>query len=67
MPRPLHLRVDREPVAMTALDTLAARHFLSVYDATYLELALRRSLPLATLDEALQKAMADAGVARAEL
>lgn len=63
----LRLRVDREPVAMAALDDLAARHALSVYDATYLELALRRNLPLATADAALLKAMAAAGVARAEL
>ena len=48
----LRLRVDRDPVAMTTLDTLAARHGLSAYDASFLELALRRSLPLATLDEA---------------
>jgi predicted nucleic acid-binding protein len=52
---------------MTTLDALAARHGLSAYDAAYLELALRRALPLATLDEALQKAMAGAGIARAEL
>lgn len=58
--------VDREPVAMTALDDLAARHALSAYDATYLELALRRALPLATHDAALLKAMAAVGVARAE-
>lgn len=35
---------------------LADRHKLTVYDATYLELALRRSLPLATLDRDLRKA-----------
>ena len=63
----LRLRVDREAVAMTALDDLPARHALSAYDAVYLELALRRSLPLATTDAALPKAMAAAGVARAEL
>jgi predicted nucleic acid-binding protein len=51
---------------MITLDALAARHGLSAYDAAYLELALRRTLPVATLDEALQKAMADAGVGRAE-
>jgi predicted nucleic acid-binding protein len=33
---------------------LADRHKLTVYDATYLELALRRSLPLATLDRELR-------------
>ena len=63
----LRLCVDREPVAMTTLDALAALHGLSAYDAAYLELALRRALPLATLDEALQKAMAGAGIPRAEL
>lgn len=58
----LRLRVDREPVDMVALDALAARHGLTTYDATYLELALRRALPLATLDAAVSKAMKGAGV-----
>ena len=58
----LRLRVDREPVSMTELDALAARHGLSAYDASYLELALRRGLPLATQDKALLAAMAVAGV-----
>lgn len=58
----LRLRVDREPVAIPALDDLAARHGLSAYDAAYLELALRRGLPLATRDAALAAAMAQAGV-----
>lgn len=35
---------------------LARKHALSVYDAAYLELALRRDLPLATFDRALRKA-----------
>ena len=51
---------------MTTLDDLAARHALSAYDATYLELSLRRGLPLATNDAALLKAMATVGVARAQ-
>jgi predicted nucleic acid-binding protein len=34
---------------------LARRYGLSVYDASYLELAIRESLPLATLDKALAK------------
>lgn len=41
---------------------LAERYKLTLYDASYLELALRRSLPLATLDKALQKAATLAGV-----
>jgi predicted nucleic acid-binding protein len=35
---------------------LARRHHLSAYDASYLELALRRGLPLATLDTRLRRA-----------
>jgi predicted nucleic acid-binding protein len=61
----LRLQVDREPVTITALDDWAARHGLSAYDAAYLELAIRRRLPLATLDEVLLAAMTQAGVAAA--
>jgi len=35
---------------------LARAHRLTFYDAAYLELALRAGLPLATLDQALEKA-----------
>jgi predicted nucleic acid-binding protein len=47
-------------------DTLqiARRYRLSAYDASYLELAMREGLPLATLDEDLQKAARKAGVKR---
>lgn len=62
----LRLRVDREPVGMLELDALAVRHGLSAYDAVYLELAQRRGLPLATLDESLRSAMPAAGVTPAE-
>lgn len=41
---------------------LARRHKLSVYDAAYLELALRTNLPLATLDADLAKAAVRAGL-----
>ena len=61
----LRLRIDREPVSIAAIDLLAARHQLSSYDAAYLELALRRKIPLATLDAALLKAMPKEGVAAA--
>lgn len=36
--------------------SLAREHRLSVYDAAYLEVAIRRGLPLATTDEALARA-----------
>lgn len=50
--------------ALDATLQLARRYKLSAYDASYLELALRRGIPLATLDEDLQKAAKKAGVKR---
>ena len=44
---------------------LAERYALTSYDACYLELALRKSMPLATLDAALRKAALAASVALA--
>jgi predicted nucleic acid-binding protein len=41
---------------------LGARHRLTLYDAAYLELALRRGLPLATLDRELRSAASAEGV-----
>ncbi len=50
--------VDEEGsrVALSAVYLLAEKHSLSVYDAVYLELALRRSLPLASRDMNLNRA-----------
>lgn len=42
--------------AWTATARLAERYRLTLYDAAYLELALRRKLPLATLDQDLIRA-----------
>lgn len=42
---------------------LADQHGLTLYDATYLELALRRRLPLATLDQKLRRAAEAEGLA----
>lgn len=41
---------------------LARREYLTTYDASYLELAMRRGLPLATLDRSLGRAARRAGV-----
>jgi predicted nucleic acid-binding protein len=41
---------------------IARQQNLSEYDATYLELALRQELPLATLDSALQRSAHATGV-----
>ncbi len=58
--------VDSATFGHALSDTLylARRYKLSSYDASYLELALRLGLPLATLDEDLQKAAKKAGVKR---
>jgi predicted nucleic acid-binding protein len=42
--------------AWDAIASLADRHALTTYDAAYLELAQRRSFPLATLDRDLRSA-----------
>jgi predicted nucleic acid-binding protein len=49
-------------LAFSAITALAHHHQLTVYDACYLELALRAGLPLATLDKALRAAAAANGV-----
>ena len=48
--------------AFTYLLTLCRTHRLTSYDAIYLDLALRRSLSLATLDADLRKAARKLGV-----
>ena len=60
------LPIDIDPVAASrtwgaALD-LANTHRISVYDAMYLELAVRMRMPLATLDQALRAVGQAAGV-----
>ncbi len=51
----LPLVVDEEGcrLALAKTSKLAAEHGLSVYDAAYLELAIRRKLPLASRDQSL--------------
>ena len=49
----LAVRLDPEIPNFVSLDRLAAAHGLSAYDAAYLELALRRSLVLVSLDAQL--------------
>jgi predicted nucleic acid-binding protein len=56
--RDLPIRVDVESATLAWTDTaaLAEHHELTLYDASYLELARRLTLPLGTLDGALRKA-----------
>ncbi len=53
---PIAVDADTNQHAWQATVRLAERHRLTLYDAAYLELALRRRLPLATLDRELRKA-----------
>ena len=61
----LPIRPDQAvgPEELTAVVALAARHALTTYAASYVELAQRRQLPLATLDRKLREACAAVGVA----
>lgn len=62
--RGLRVRVDHEmsELAFSRLSELAAAHQLTVYDAAYLELALRRRLVLGCKDGPLRGAARHAGV-----
>lgn len=53
---PISIEYTNTHKAMSSIMELAEETNLSIYDATYLELALSNSLPLATLDKDLQKA-----------
>lgn len=63
--RSLPIEVDRYPTHLPPplVLSIAREHNLSVYDASYAELALRRGMPLATLDKRLATAAQSLGVA----
>lgn len=58
----LDIRLDADPPDLPAIRKLADAHRLTAYDATYLELAVRQHLPIATNDAALAKAARSHGV-----
>jgi len=60
----LPIETDTESSARALTDALpvAMAHDLSVYDGVYLELAMRKRLPLATLDRELTAACGSAGI-----
>lgn len=62
--RELPAVIDHEAaaIAFTRLVDLASEHDLTIYDATYIELAKRRQLPLATNDTRMKQAAIQAGV-----
>ena len=59
---PIDIEHTRTSHVWNEIVHLAERHDLTVYDATHLELAMRRNLPLATLDTALRAAATREGV-----
>ena len=62
--RELPVIIDHEAavIAFTRLVDLASEHELTVYDATYIELATRRQLPLASNDARIKQAAIRSGV-----
>ena len=66
--RALPIQVDAESIE-TVFDQvfeLAEKFHLTIYDAAYLGLAIRKGLPLATLDQDLRKAARASGVSLLE-
>ncbi|MDA8052795.1 MAG: type II toxin-antitoxin system VapC family toxin [Deltaproteobacteria bacterium] len=63
MLKELDIRSDMQTYLYSLNDilNLSRRYGLSAYDASYLELALRENVPLATLDKDLIKAVKKAG------
>jgi predicted nucleic acid-binding protein len=59
---PIRIDPDTAPQAWIATAHLAARYKLTLYDAAYLELAQRLSLPLASLDQELRTAASTLGI-----
>ena len=59
---PIEVDPETDLHVWTVTSKLAERFNLTIYDAAYLELAQRRRLPLATLDEALRAAAHASGV-----
>lgn len=60
---PVTIDVMDVAIACSAVAMLGKRHGLTAYDASYLELALRLELPLATQDDDLIRAAAESGAA----
>jgi predicted nucleic acid-binding protein len=59
---PISVDTETDRQAWGATLQLSERHRLTLYDAAYLELALRRGLPLASLDADLRRAAQAEGV-----
>lgn len=54
--------LELSPTTPSALVAAARQSGLTAYDSAYFELALRRNLPLATLDDKMRAAAQEAGI-----
>lgn len=59
---PLSIEPSERNTVFNAVFALSRKHGLTTYDASYLEISLRRSIPIATLDKALISAAKAEGV-----
>ncbi len=59
---PIQIDFETDRQAWSTTLRLAEKHRLTLYDSAYLELAVRRRLPLATLDRQLRAAAGNQGV-----
>jgi len=53
---PIHSELETAQRAMSNILSLAREHQLSTYDASYLDLAMREGIAIATLDRGLRRA-----------
>ena len=60
---PAGLRANEAIVPLLWTYEVSLNHQLTVYDAAYLELAIRLNVPMVTKDSAIKRAMSDCGVA----
>jgi len=58
----LPITIDSAPGISSRVMDLGRAYNLSAYDATYIELALRKGLPVATRDEAIRHALNTLGI-----
>ena len=53
---PIHSEIETRQRAMSDILFVAREYKLSTYDASYLDLAMREGVPLASLDKGLRRA-----------
>lgn len=59
---PIEIETPTQRQMFVSVRALVGQHKLTAYDASYLEVAIRQRLPIATLDNALAHAAQNAGI-----